>query len=157
MNITIKTADLNDLQKIQELNFKLFEKEYKEYDPLLDLGWTFGEAGTGYFQNRIAKDDGCVLVALADNEIVGYLCGGLTKAEVYRKLPLVAELENTFVQEDYRSKGIGKQLYDEFLVWCREKKVGKVKVEASAQNELAIKFYRKNHFKDYALTLEVDL
>ena len=157
MDITIKNATINDLQKVQELNLKLFEKEHKEYDSLLNLKWTFGEVGTKYYQDRISKEDGCVLVAIVDDEIVGYLCGGLKKAEEYRNLPIVAELENTFVLNEFRSQGIGKQLYNEFINWCKTKNVGKLRVEASAQNELAIKFYRNNNFKDYTLILEADL
>lgn len=157
MDVIIKTATMDDLQKVQELNLKLFEKEQKEFDSLLNLDWTFGKTGTKYYQDRISKDDGCVFVAIVDDKIVGYLCGGLTKAEDYRILPIVAELENTFVLDEFRSKGIGKQLYDKFIDWCKTKNVGKIRVEASAQNELAIKFYRNNNFKDYTLILESDL
>ncbi len=157
MDVTIKNATMDDLQKVQELNLKLFEKEHKEFDSLLNLDWTFGKTGTKYYQDRISKDDGCVFVAIVDNKIVGYLCGGLTKAEDYRILPIVAELENTFVLNEFRSKEIGKQLYNKFIEWCKTKNVGKIRVEASAQNELAIKFYRNNNFKDYTLVLESDL
>ena len=157
MNSTIKTATIDDLQKVQELNLKLFEKEHKEFDSLLNLDWTFGKIGTKYYQDRLSKADGCVFVAIVDDKIVGYLCGGLTKAKDYRILPIVAELENTFVLGEFRSKGIGKQLYNKFIGWCKTKNVGKIRVEASAQNELAIKFYRNNNFKDYTLVLESDL
>jgi len=157
MKITIKTATIDDLKKVQELNFKLFKKERKEYDPSLNLDWTFGDIGTEYFRDRISKEDSCVLIAIVDNKIVGYLCGGITKAEAYRNLPLVVELENTFVLENFRSRGIGKKLYEEFIKWCKSKGVGKVRVEAFAQNLLAIKFYKNNNFKDYTLVLEADL
>ena len=157
MDVVIKNATIDDLQKVQELNLKLFQKEYKEYDPLLNLRWTFGKAGTKYYKDRILRNDGCVLIAIVKDEIVGYLCGGIKKAEAYRNLPIVAELENTLVLEKFRSKGIGKRLFDEFIKWCKAKKVGKVKVEASVQNERVIKFYRTNNFKDYTLVLELDL
>lgn len=159
MDVIIKTATNEDLSKVQELNLKLFEKEHKEYDPLLDLDWIFGKDGTKYYQDRISKEDGCVFVAIADNKIVGYLCGGLAKAGAYRRLPTVAvaELETTFVLDEFRSNGIGKKLYDKFMEWCKTKNVDKVIVYAFAQNESAIKFYRNNNFKDYSLVLEADL
>jgi ribosomal protein S18 acetylase RimI-like enzyme len=157
MKVVIKTARIEDLKKIQELNLKLFQKEHKEYDKLLNLDWTFGEPGTKYFRDRISKDNGCVLITVVDGKIVGYLCGGIIKGETYRNLPVVAELENMFVLEEYRSRHIGKRLYDEFVKWCKSKGVGKIKVQATAQNELAIKFYRDNDFKDYTLVLEHDL
>ena len=157
MDELIRSATLDDLEDIQSLNLKLFEKEHKEYDPLLDLCWTFWKEGTMYYKNRILEDDGCVVVALLDNKVVGYICGGITKAESYRNLPIVAELENTFVLETFRSQGIGSRLFEKFIERCRNKNVGKIRVIASAQNEGAIKFYRANKFNDYALTLEMDM
>ena len=159
MEIIIKSATLDDIKKVQELNLKLFEKEHKEYDPLLNLDWVFSKEGTKYFSDKISKDEGCILVALIDNQIVGYLCGGLMKSGAYQRLPTIvaAELENFFILEEFRSKGIGKKLYRKFIEWCKIKKVDKVMVDASAKNELAIKFYRDNNFKDYSLMLESDL
>ncbi|HKL44068.1 MAG TPA: GNAT family N-acetyltransferase [Candidatus Absconditabacterales bacterium] len=157
MNIIIKTATIDNLKNIQELNLKLFKKEFEEYDSLLNVNWTFGEFGTKYYQDKIINDNCCVLVAVVDDNIIGYLCGGITKGEEYRNLPIVAELENIFVLNDFRSKGIGTKLYNKFIEWCKIKKVGKLKVEASVKNKLAIEFYRKNNFKDYTLILEADL
>jgi GNAT superfamily N-acetyltransferase len=157
MNILVKPVAIDDLKAVQELNLQLFKKEQKEYDSLLNLNWTFGKVGTKYYKDRILKDDGCVLIAKHGKKIVGYLCGGIRKAEAYRNLPIVAELENTFVLEEFRSKGIGTRLFQGFLKWCKSKNVGKIRVEAAAQNHLAIKFYRNNGFQDYTLVLERDL
>lgn len=157
MEVTIRKATIKDLKKVQELNLKLFEKEHKEYDKFLNLNWTFGAEGTKYFSDRIKNEDGCVFVAELNKEIVGYLCGGLRKSKPYRNPPIMAELENTLVLENHRSKGIGSKLFDAFINWCKTKKVEKIRVEASAQNKLAISFYRKNGFKDYTLVLEADL
>jgi ribosomal protein S18 acetylase RimI-like enzyme len=157
MNIKIERAKIEDLKDVQSLNLKLFEKEYRDYDKLLKLDWTFGSEGTQYYVDRITKPDGCVFVAKDNDKIVGYLAGGLTQRESYRNLPISAELENTYILEDYRSNGIGSKLYAEFLHWCKDKNVRKVVVEVSAQNELGLNFYRKNDFKDYSVILEADI
>jgi GNAT superfamily N-acetyltransferase len=154
MKTIIKKATIEDLKIVQALNLKLFQKECKDYDPLLDLDWTKSKEGTEYYAKRIQSENGCVLLAQIDGEVVGYLCGGITKAEPYRKLPKVVELENTLVLKKHRGEGIGKQLFDEFMTWCKEQKVGKIRVEASAQNEGAINFYHIRGFKDYTLILE---
>ena len=157
MDILIKNATQDDLKTIQELNLKLFEKEHKEYDSSLNLDWTFGQSGTKYFKDRIYEEDGFLLIAIVEDETVGYLCGGLAKADSSRTVPVIAEIENTFVLDKFRSNGIGKQLYDEFVKWCRIKNADKVKVGAYTKNRLAIKFYRNNNFKDATLGLEADL
>jgi len=155
----IRKAVIGDLKRIQELNLMLFEKEQKEYDELLDLDWTFSKEGTKYFQDKISKDEGCVFVAVVDGKIVGYICGGLMRAGAYGRLPSVvaAELDNTLVLDGFGSKGIGKKLYNKFVDWCKSKNVKKVMVYADTHNDLAIKFYRNNNFKDYSLLLEADI
>ena len=156
-DIQIIPASLQHLKEIQKLNKMLFEKEYREYDKRLNLEWTFGEVGTAYYKKRISEKDGCVIVALVDKKIVGYLCGGIAKSYAYRKLPKVAELENMFVLEKYRSYGIGTVLYKAFILWCKTQKVKMVNVHTSAKNTRAIAFYRKQGLKDYTLVLESEI
>jgi len=158
MSIKIRRATIKDLKQIQELNLALFKKEVKDYDPTLDLNWTFSKAGTKYFKGRIEDIAfGGIWVAFVGEEMIAYLSGGITKAESYRKLPRMAELENTFVEKEYRSKGIGKKLYKEFVAWCKRHDVKKLRVVASAQNKQAIRFYRKSGFKNYDLILEQEV
>jgi diamine N-acetyltransferase len=152
--IEIRKAKLSDLKDIQELNHLLFEKEYKEFDKLLDLKWTYGADGTNYYKNKLTKPENAGFVAVDEGKIIGYLVGGNTKVENYRKVPKVAELDNMFVLKAYRGKGIGTMLHNAFLKWCEEKKVKILRVQATAQNIKAINFYRKNGFKDYTLILE---
>jgi sulfite reductase alpha subunit-like flavoprotein len=79
MDVVIKKATLDDLKTVQKLNLKLFEKEHKEYDSLLNMDRTFSVEGIKYYQDRISKEDSCVLIAIVNNKIVGYLCGGMSK------------------------------------------------------------------------------
>jgi ribosomal protein S18 acetylase RimI-like enzyme len=154
MDVIIKTATMNDLKKVQELNLKLSKKEQKEYDHLLNLE----EDTTKHYTNRISKENSCVFVAVVNKKIVGYLCGKLAKTGSFGRLPTisVAEIESFFVLDKYRSKGVGKKLYEKFIKWCKIKKVDKARLDVHPQNKLAIKFYKKDKFKDYYLTLEKD-
>ena len=87
------------------------------------------------------------------------MCGGLGRRGAFGRLKRIvpAYIETVFVLESFRSKGIGKRLYDYFIKWCKESKVNKIMLDVSTKNRKAIKFYRKNNFKDYSLTLETDL
>lgn len=161
MNVLIRRATLEDLEVVQKLNLKLFEKEHREYDKTLNLDWTFSKEGTQYYKEHITEDDCFTAVAVADNMIVGYLCGaicsGLPLGEDYRNLPIMAEVEDTFVLEEYRSKGIGSKLYGSFIDWCKAKKVRKLKVQSTTKNDKVINLYRKLGFKDHTLVLEQDI
>lgn len=154
--IIIRRAGVNDLGDILRLNLDLFKKEYKEYDKKLNLKWTFGKVGRNYFKKRISGKDGFAFVAENEGKIIGYLCGSVGKCPYdYRLIPKYAELENMIVDKKFRGQGIGEKLVKEFLKWCKEKKADVISVNASAQNEKGIEFYRKMGFKDYSLTLEI--
>lgn len=106
MLIKIRKADMDDLIKIQDLNNKLFELEYKFFDPTLNVGWTYEKVGIDYFGDMIENE--AVFVSIIDNKIVGYLAGSICQIS-YTKTKL-AELDNMFVLEEYRNHGIGLKL-----------------------------------------------
>lgn len=156
MEPEIRAAITGDLRGIQELNLLLFKKEHEEFDTTLDCEWTFSEKGERYFAARISE--GSVFVACIDDKVIGYVAGGIIEYKVpYRILPVLAELENMFILEKHRGKGLGSKLNAAFLGWCKTRGVGKLRVVASAQNVKGINFYRKNGFLDYDLSLEMDI
>ena len=157
MEPKIEPATIDNLKDIQGLNLMLFKREYDEFDKTFNCEWTMSNEGEEYFKNRITKEDGCAYIAVAGDEIIGYLVGGMYEEVHYRKPAIFAELENMFVLETYRGKGVGTQLYRAFVEWCKSKRVWRIHVVASAQNTDGINFYRKNGFVDYDLALEADI
>lgn len=153
-NIIIRRATKEDFNDILKLNRDLFEKEYNEFDKTLELNWTLGQEGRGYFARRIVGLDGFVVVAESEGKIIGYLCGGLCDRASYRIEAKYAELENMIVKDEFRGKGIGFKMADEFMKWCKNKKVNYISVKASARNNGGINFYHKLGFEDYDLVLE---
>lgn len=158
MEVEIREAKIEDLESIQALNLKLFEREFsKGFDKTLDTNWTFSDLGTDYFKKKILGEDSFAAVAVVDHEIVAYLAGGETEVYSYRTIKKLAELENMMVLKEYRNMKIGSKLVDAFFKWCKKKNIKRVRVAASAGNVKAINFYRKNGFKDYEVTLEGDI
>jgi len=153
----VKKAEREDLGDIQALSLGLFKREIRLYDKSLNPEWTYGE-GREYFKKSLTHRSACALKCIDDGVIVGYLVGWLIRKKMpYRTLKQQAELENMFVMRNYRSKGVGKMLVDEFKRWAKEKGVDNIKVTASGANKRAIEFYRKCGFKDYELTLEMNI
>ncbi|MEX2007954.1 MAG: GNAT family N-acetyltransferase [Candidatus Spechtbacterales bacterium] len=155
-NFLTRKAIAKDLEDILKLNFALFKKEQVEYDESLSLEWTYSE-GRKYLSDRIDGDDGFVEVAVAQDDVIGYLCGGIAKRALYRVEGSYAELENMFVEESFRGKGVGKKLVEDFIGWCKEQSVGHLSVTAYARNEQALGIYRKAGFADCTVTLEKEL
>lgn len=153
MDIVIRKTRDDELKTIQDLNYQLFVHD-KIYDPLIDMKWPYETEGTNYFKSRIKGENGVCFVAEIDSVIVGYLAGGIAKPYSYRRIKTEAELENTLVVEEYRHRGIGEKLFNEFMNWCKAKGAEIIKVNASTDNLNAISFYKKVGFKAYSSELE---
>ena len=51
----IRKANIDDLKFVKELNYKLFDLEYNNFDSALNMEWTFSEKGEKYFKELIVK------------------------------------------------------------------------------------------------------
>ncbi len=153
MKIKIEKATINDLKKVQDLNNKLFELEFENFDPTLKVGWTYEKAGEDYFRDLL--ENSIVFVAVDDERVVGYLAGSIYTSSYNTEN--IAELENMFILEDYRKYGIGSKLVNEFKIYCKQNKIDSIKVTASSKNKNAIAFYNKNSFEEWDITLRCKL
>ena len=150
MKINIRKANLNDLIYIQNLNNLLFDLEYNNYDSTLKLGWPFEKDGEEYFIDKIKNN--LIFVADINGKIVGYLACSILE-EISYSIETFAELENMYIDTNYRGYGIGSKLIDEFKNYCRNIGIENIKVTAYSENKQAINFYMKNGFQDYNTTL----
>ncbi len=78
MDVIIKMATMNDLEKVQGLSLKLSKKEQKEYDTLLNLE----EDTTKHYKNRISKENGCVFVAIVNKKLLVTSVGNQPKLDL---------------------------------------------------------------------------
>jgi len=153
--IEVKEAEISNLEDILNLNQQLFNYEYENFDKTLNCNWP--PNNLKYFKEAIIKDDSLALVVFIEDKIIGYLIGSIEKAEVYRKIKQIAEIDDMFIIPEYRGKGIGVLLYKRFIKWAKKKGINRVRVVASAQNVKTINFYKKNKLKEYDLILESDI
>ena len=154
--VIIRKAREDELKIVQELNHDLFLHD-QEYDPFLNMDWSFGEQAEKYYKDAISGKDGVCFVAEVDGRVVGYLAGGMIKPYRYRTIKKQSELGDTLVKESSRGQGIGEKLFNEFLKWSREQGAERIKVSASSKNSGAIKFYERVGFTPYATELEYEI
>lgn len=149
-DLIIKKATIKDLECIQELNKKLFVREFEKYNKLLNIEWTFGDEGTKYFKELIQDD--FVYITEINNNIVGYLAGCIhDRNECF--VEQFAEIENMYIESQYRRLKIGSKLISRFKEYCKENNVKYIKVSAWNENIEAINFYKNNKFEDDEKTL----
>lgn len=153
-DIIIRCANLSDVELIQNLNYKLFELEKKNYDSTLVLDWPLSEEGKKYFEDLINNE--YVIIALKGEDVTGYLAGSINEKGAY-ELIQYGEINNMLVDDKYRGLGIGKQLINKFKEYCKSNNITNLKVVASSKNKNAIEFYRKQGFNDFDITLTMNM
>ncbi len=154
-NVLIRPATTDDLQVVQSFNKQLFEFEHR-FNGSYNLEWAYSENGKNYFLTRINTDSGIVTVAEQNSECVGYICGFLDTYS-FRTANPIAEIENMFVLEGYRAKGIGRKLVEEFVRDAKRKGARRIRVGVLVQNTTAVGFYKKLGLKDAEVYFEREL
>lgn len=154
MSVTIRKATIEDLKYIQELNYKLFKLEYNNFDSDLNMNWTFSQKGENYFRKTI--ENNTVWVVVDTDKVIGYLAGSIEEKPSY-VTKSIAELDNFYVDEEYRRQGIGKRLVEEFKRDCINKEIEEIKVTANAKNLNAKLFYQNNGFDEFEVTYKMKL
>ena len=150
--IQIREATLDNLDEILSLSRLLFI-HHSFFDTTLNQGWTDSVDGIEYFRRRI--NSGVAFIALNTNqEVVGYLTGAILPKLKSRTLDSLAELQNMYVIDSYRNRGVGSALVLRFLDWCNKGGTENIKVVVWSRNTNAIEFYRHLGFEDYLSVLE---
>lgn len=132
MNITIRKAERNDIPAIYDLvkALAIYEKEPNAVTATLD---TYYEV---YDDDLIDSH-----VAEIDHQIIGMSLYYMTFSTWKGKM---LYLEDLYVQESYRTQGIGQRLLDAFLAEAKYKNCSMVKWQVLDWNTPAIEFYKKN-------------
>ena len=89
----------------------------------------------------------CLIVAEADDELVGFAVGVVQPAGDAPGMDRLAELESVVVAVDARRAGIGRALCGTVLEWCRMQGAAEVVLEVRAASSGAIALYEGLGFK----------
>ena len=88
---------------------------------------------------------GKVWLILVDNQVIGYLI--LTFGFSFEYQGRDAFLDELYIKENFRSKGIGQQAIEFLLQSAKKLEVKAIHLEVEVQNEKGQKLYKRNGFK----------
>ena len=85
-------------------------------------------------------------VAEKNGKLCGYICGEIIekKHNVYDK---EGYIKNWFVEEEFQSKGIGRQLFNILINEFKKQDCTHLALDTNVENKKAIEIYEKNGFK----------
>lgn len=152
--VVIKRTVSKDWKVLQKLNSEVYQND-SEFDKDLDLNRPFSYGGENYLRKLASGDYGRCYIAFIDDRPVGYIAMSELKFD-HRKSRYI-EIENMGVSPEFRSLGIGKMLVTEAKNWAKELGINKLFVVAYYDNQKAVKFYKREGFKEIGLELEMKI
>jgi GNAT superfamily N-acetyltransferase len=107
------------------------------------------EGGNLIYESLLSRADYCIfLLTNSDSIVVGIITGYL--CPMLRNGGVRAEVEEFFVQKEYRGSDNAKKLMDAFFDWCKTNQVQKVNLESDKELNRAHSFYKKYGFETKA-------
>jgi|TARA_R110000737_G_scaffold61221_1_gene88281 ribosomal protein S18 acetylase RimI-like enzyme len=85
----------------------------------------------------------CEAIVAEENDVVLGFALCYTSYSTWKGRSLY--LEDFYVSEQHRKRGIGQMLFDEVINMAKEKKVARMDWQVLEWNQLAIDFYKKNN------------
>jgi [ribosomal protein S18]-alanine N-acetyltransferase len=93
------------------------------------------------YEAELKRPDAIILTAVTDSNIVGFIAG---------RRPLImdadAEINNVGVLREFRGKGVGSRLIQEFTRICVARRAAMIWLEVRPSNHAAIALYRRHGF-----------
>ncbi len=133
MKITIRKANKKDIDALAGLIVKLFliEDDFRP-DKMLQIN---------ALNMMIKKPDAKILVASAGKKVIGMATGQLVVSTAAGGFSLL--LEDFFVEEEFRKKGIGSMLLNAMQQWAVNRGAMRIQLVCDERNENAVRFYLK--------------
>ena len=154
-NIKIKKAtakDLDDVLKLAGLMLD-FHNKIDSYYTIYSKYEDHKEFYEGQLKKKnvrfvLAKDEKGKPVGLGQASIIS-----MPKT----RAPKIGHLTSIFVKKEYRSKGIGKEIFKDIMSWFKKENVKYVELHVDARNKKGLKMWKKLGFKDYQINLKMEL
>lgn len=136
MNISIRKASLEDSQVAAELAIQMWELNTVE-----EL--------TQEFYEYIREENGIILLAMADGRAVGFAqCGVRHDYVEGTDSSPVGYLEGIFVTEEFRKRGLARDMLEVCQQWAREQGCAEFASDCELDNEASLRFHIKMGFAE---------
>ena len=127
-----------------------FFQEYQDHDEgFYNIGTLEDEHITSFFKRTVDSDNGMTYIALDGEKMVAYITVFIEDQAPFYQIQRCGHISGLMVSPNYRSRGIGKRLMDEALVYFKEKGVVYYKLFTSVNNESGIRFYESYGLKHF--------
>ena len=150
--ITLRAASPMDLDTLERFQQGVIDAE-RQFDPKLR------ETGVQYYDiaQMLANPELQLLVAAHGERPIACAFARVEPAKPWLKHAREAYLGMMFVEPDWRGRGVNARLIAALKEWCRAHGVTELRLDVYADNEPAVRAYRKAGFRASMVEMRVTL
>ena len=149
----IRIANINDIDKILELEDQIFELHFRARSDWIEKNPKNYEFKKGTIEGNNSK----IFLAEENNEIIGFCIINIRETKNHHMYydMINIEIENICIDEKYKQKGIGKKLFEEVKKIAKEKGAKFIELSVWEFNKNAIEFYEHLEMKTRIRKMEL--
>lgn len=149
-SISIKTVDINDVQKLQAISRITFAQTFNEHNHPDDMQTYLNNSfAIEKLKSEINNPNSEFFFAMDGEKVVGYLKINTREAQTEKKDLSAFEIERIYVDQLYQGKKIGQLLFNKAIEIAKLKKVSYLWLGVWEENHRALAFYKKNGFTPF--------
>ncbi len=147
-SITIRPATFNDLPALLRFEQAVISAE-RPFDPTLKKG------DIHYYdlKEMIEAPHIHLVVAVADDEVIGSGYARIENAKHYLQHPQHAYLGFMYTDPAHRGKGVNKMIIDALKQWSVSQKITEMRLDVYCDNAAAIRAYEKAGFRKHMIEM----
>lgn len=150
--ILLREATLKDLSTLLEFEKRLIEYE-RDFTPNLK------KSDFNYYnlKSYILNPEISVVVAEEKNKLIASGYALIKDNKIYKTPEKLIFLGFMYVIPEFRGEGVNKMILDYLIAWGKNKGLNEFQLTVYAQNESAIKAYKKSGFSFETITMRINL
>lgn len=153
----VRFAEEKDLDRVNELRKQVNDIHVEGRPDLFKEG--FGVEIRDFVQVMMNDENSDIIVAERDGIICGMVCVDyVNKPETpYSKARSFYHVQEIAVDENYRRKGVAKELLEFMVVEAKKRKLHRIELDVWEFNTSAIEFYQAVGFKETRRWMEYEV
>jgi len=148
----LRAATIDDLPELLAFEQGVIKAE-RPFDPTLKPGEIHYYDLAALIESEFAT----LLVIVKDEQLVASGYAKIIDAKPYAIHPQCVYIGFMFVRPEYRGQGLSGSILEGLVAWSQEKKIYDLRLDVYAENEIAIKAYKKFGFNPRMIEMKLDI
>jgi GNAT superfamily N-acetyltransferase len=150
MNIEIKKATREDADELVKM-YREIHDYHLPFDPLYSSSEDYADEVGPMVEKDLEAEGNLILIAKVDEKYAGF--GIFKVVDRTHKSEKTGFIRKAFVRDEFRGKGLFKQIYSQGETWLKEQGVNYLELSCDSNNDLGQKTWGALGFEEVKKTM----